>query len=243
MVPSQEELPAVRQDAIHLWTIPLDLDASIQAELHDSLNDVEKIHAERFLFVEHRRRFAIRRAALRSILGSYLGLQAKEVEFSINEFGKPWLPQSPGRYSFSASHSHEVAIVAVSEGGQVGADIEWIRDLPDLDNIARQFFAICEQEEIANTAEADRSLAFFRCWTRKEAFVKAIGLGLHYPLDQCRVPVGPLAGVAPIKVDCEHIIEACPLTVRDIPVPDGYVGALVHGRPAQMLETMHWSSG
>jgi 4'-phosphopantetheinyl transferase len=225
----------------HLWTIPLDLPVSDQVALQAFLSDEERAHAARFRFDEHRRRFIVRRGALRSIVAQYLALRPHEIEFRSGRFGKPWLPQASGELSFSASHSRELAIVAFASEGRLGSDIEWVQELPDRDDIARRFFTTGEQTDIENQADGERTPSFFRCWTRKEAFIKALGMGLQYPLDRFDVPVGRLVDDATVHVHDRAARAAGDWTVSDFEVPQGYVAATVHDRQSSHVQPLSWS--
>lgn len=226
----------------HLWTIPLRLGPRDQAALFRTLSDDEKAQAARLVFDEHRRRFINRRGALRSILAEYLELRPDEIEFRTGRFGQPWLPQAGEKLSFSASHSREVAIVVVGAERRLGADIEWVHDLPDRRAVASRYFTAREQHDIHNHVDGERTRAFFRCWTRKEAFIKALGLGLQYPLDRFDVPVGPLAGEGVVDVHDPSRAGAGAWRVRDLEVPEGYIAAIVHdGRSGGAIETLSWS--
>lgn len=238
---SVQRMCAPRPTATHLWTIPLDLPADDQKALYRSLSDEEKALAARFVFDDHRRRFINRRGALRSIVARYLDMRPDEIEYRTGRFGKPWLPQAGKQLSFSASHSREVAIVAVASEGCVGADIEWVRELPDRDDVARRFFTARECDDIANRSDGERTRSFFRCWTRKEAFIKALGMGLQYRLDRFDVPVGPLADDAMVDVHDAAPPATGAWAVRDLEVPEGYVAAIVRDGPNGDVEALSWS--
>jgi 4'-phosphopantetheinyl transferase len=205
------------------------------------LSNEEKSRAVRLELDEHRRRFINRRGALRSILARYLEMQPHEIEFRANRSGKAWLQSRGTGLSFSASHSHELAIVAVASKGRLGADIEWVRKLPDRDDLARRFFTVKEQNEIESQTAEERTQSFFRCWTRKEAFVKALGMGLHYPLDWLDVPVGPLVDDATVTVHDRSAPASGAWALRDPEMPCGYVAAIVDDDLSARVERFRWS--
>lgn len=170
---------------------PLDVDANALQSCWDLLDMSERARAARFRFARDRRRFVVRRAALRRLLAAHGGARAEALRFEENGFGKPRL--SGGPY-FSASHSGERMMVAVANV-EVGADVERID--PDLAwrPLADGLFETSERDALAALPEAAARTAFFHCWARKEAFVKALGLGLSYPLDAFAISVSDQAAL------------------------------------------------
>jgi 4'-phosphopantetheinyl transferase len=121
---------------------------------------------------------------LRRLLGGYLGIEPGELTFVYGSHGKPSLTEpAGGALSFNVSHSGELALLAFSRRGEIGVDIEEIRPIPDGEDIAARFFSAAEVARFRGIAPQAREAAFFRCWTRKEAYVKAVGEGLARPLD------------------------------------------------------------
>ena len=234
-----EHIP--RPTVTHLWTIGLDLPAADQSALYRSLSNEERAQAARFVFDEHRRRFVNRRGALRSILAQYLAMRPHEIEFRTGRFGKPRLPQADKQLSFSASHSRDVALVAIASEGHLGVDIERVEELPDRHDIGRCFFTAREQSEIEQGSEDERTRSFYRCWTRKEAFIKALGVGLQYPLDRFDVPAAPLADDAFVAVHDRAQSATGAWAVRDLEAPQGYVAAIVHDGRVGRVEALAWS--
>lgn len=176
------------------WT---DLDAvagSAEADLLGLLDDEERARADRFRFERDRRRFVLRRGLLRTLLAARLGRDPAALRFTRNAFGKPALPGSDLR--FSASHSHGTALLAVAWGVELGCDIERCDERIDTDGMARAHFAPGEISALERLPLGHRLDGFVRCWTRKEAYVKALGVGLSYPLDSFDTsdPGGSMAG-------------------------------------------------
>jgi 4'-phosphopantetheinyl transferase len=153
--------------------------------LQASLSSFEARRAERFRFERHRRRFIVTRGRLRQQLGARLGVRAEEVEFAYGENGKPCLKRNS--WHFNVSHCDDVALFAFSKSSAVGVDVEAIRPIREADAIAAQFFTPLERLD----CEVNRPLAFLRCWTRKEALVKALGEGLCMPLEQFDIAHAP----------------------------------------------------
>jgi 4'-phosphopantetheinyl transferase len=158
----------------------LDADGPALEEARGLLDARERERAASFRFEEDRRRFVVRRATLRRLLGVRTGQAPETLAFEENAFGKPRLRSGP---CFSASHSGDRMMVAIADV-EVGCDIERIDPALDWQPLAESFFAPSERRQLT---ERD---AFFRCWARKEAFVKALGRGLSYPLDAFEVSVG-----------------------------------------------------
>ena len=162
------------------------------------LSPAERARAERFVREADRWRFVISHGALRSILGDYLGLPAAALVFGSLGSGKPFLVSAP-EVHFNLSHSAEFAVVAVART-PVGIDIEQIHPFEDESDIASRSFSTAECDALKSLTEAERLSAFFRCWTRKEAYVKARGDGLSIPLDSFSVSLtGRLTGVTSLR--------------------------------------------
>lgn len=158
---------------------PGQLDASLAL-----LSPDERQRADRFRFPDDRRRFAVARATLRRVLGEVLGRDPKALEFDYGAQGKPALAQPPAGVplSFNASHSGERLLVGLVRGGEIGVDIERHRSTVDRDGLVRRYFSVAENACYFGLPDAERDQAFFDCWTRKEALVKALGRGLTFPL-------------------------------------------------------------
>lgn len=168
----------------------LDLDEAVVTELHGLLDGAERERAARFRFPEHRRRFIVRRARLRQLLGASAGRDPAELVFVEGDYGKPML--AGWDQCFSASHSGDAMMVAVCKL-PVGCDIEQIKVDLDWRRLAERFFASGERAALSAMDDAAGRDAFFRVWSRKEAFVKAVGQGLSYPLESFEVSSGEQA--------------------------------------------------
>jgi 4'-phosphopantetheinyl transferase len=162
---------------VHVWAVPLQGDPERFAGL---LSRAEQQRLDRFHFADHRRRYQIGHGALRLILGAYLGIDPAAVEFAQGPRGKPYLA-SKGPY-FNLSHSGKLALIGLASH-EIGLDVEKVRHLESLTEIARKHFSPTEFAALSALEGDARELAFYRCWTRKEAYIKAIGEGLSMPLD------------------------------------------------------------
>jgi 4'-phosphopantetheinyl transferase len=144
------------------------------------LDDDELRRARRFMFERDYRRFVTARTALRGYLGAWLGVSPQSVDIAYAAGGKPVLRDQESGLRFNISHAGDYALIAVASGREVGIDIEQVRDI-DVTAVARTMFSEREQMALAATAHAHRLEAFYRGWTRKESFLKALGSGLDFP--------------------------------------------------------------
>lgn len=187
------DLPALSERVAHVWRVALDVSGEVVAPLLDLLCPEERQQAARLRTEDLRRRFIVRRARLRQLLARYLEAAPADVRFDHGAYGKPALaaPWDNSRIEFSASHSAEIALVAIGQARAIGVDIERIRPLPDFEDLCRNYFAPAETEALGRIRESDRLPAFFRAWARKEAVLKALGTGLSLGLDQVEVSLEP----------------------------------------------------
>ena len=183
----------IADGAVELVRVRLDAELPATEELARCLSDVERARAERFVFARDRRRFIVGRARLRHFLASRLWTRPDRVELDYGPRGKPRLAGgcADSDLRFNVSHCEDVALYAFSSGREVGVDVEAVRELRDADAVAARFFSARENEAYRALPPCDRPLAFFRCWTRKEAFIKALGDGLYFPLHAFDVTLAP----------------------------------------------------
>jgi 4'-phosphopantetheinyl transferase len=183
----------LNNDEVLVWRISLDLAASGLERLRLVLSPDERERANRFHFEVDRRRSVVGRGYLRLLLGEILDLPADKLQFASDEFGKPGLiPAAQGLpLQFNLSHSGDLILIAITKGRAVGIDVERIRTDLNVDEVAARFFSATERKLLASLAGPERHEAFFTCWTRKEAYLKARGVGLSAPLDQFDVSFLP----------------------------------------------------
>jgi len=172
------------------WLLDVDLPHEEIAALYPLLDREERARAMRFRFPRDRDRFIARRGRLRRLLGSYLGKAAQAIVFRHNDYGKPLILADDGLH-FSLSHSHGLAFCAVAWDRAVGCDLEWQNDDLASRETADRLFSTRERAELHRLAPGQWIEGFYNCWTRKEAFVKALGRGLSHPLDSFDVSVAP----------------------------------------------------
>jgi len=216
----------VADRAVHLWVIRLAASEPVLEKCRGSLARDERERAERFHFEEHRRSYVLGRGALRALLGAYSGTAPASVEFSYGPKGKPAL-RGDAALRFNVSNSGDLAAFAFTAGCELGVDLERIRSLRDLEAVARRFFAPDEIGELMALAEEDRPSGFFNCWTRKEAYIKAVGDGLYVPLDSFSVTLRPGEAARMIQLNgSRETARGWTLEAFD-PAP-GFAGALAY---------------
>lgn len=180
----------IENSEIHVWEIYLDYNSDKVDKYIDILSDEEKNKAFSFRFSDVRGRYIISHAALRLLLSEYLGKSFAEISFYTNKKGKPYIKSNHGIY-FNLSHSHKISVVAISKEQEIGIDIEYLLRKINLKDIARRFFTIKENEKLDALPENLKKEAFFRCWTRKEAYLKAKGFGISVSLKSVEVSLLP----------------------------------------------------
>ena len=242
--PGRLERPV--EGEVHVWRVALDQGDEVVAGLRGVLAADEVARAERFHFERHRRRFTMARGALRRLLGGYLGTAPEAVRFEYGAREKPRLAE-PGSTSgsgveFNLSHSSEMALVAVTVGPEVGIDVEAVRPMEDALAISERFFSAAERVVLAACPESERDEAFFRCWTRKEAYVKAVGDGIALGLDRFDVSLEPGAGARFLALEGDLERAAAWSLVHIEPGP-GYVGALALPAHPRTVRGLEWEPG
>ena len=185
--------PVLSSKEVHIWYVSLEQLAIHSPYLSQILSKDERARAIKYRFDRDRQEFIVRRSLLRTILSQYLSVEPSRVQFGYGPYGKPHLA---GEFDndllqFNLAHSHELAVYAFTHKRQVGVDLEYIQPLSDIERISSQFFTAQENRKIRELDSSARLLAFYHCWTRKEAYVKAVGTGLTQPLDQFEVSVEP----------------------------------------------------
>jgi 4'-phosphopantetheinyl transferase len=223
------ELP---EDEVQLWRVDLEAVRGDESRWQKLLSVDESTRASRFHFSNDRQRFVASRALLRIILAGYLATDPNGLRFSYSQKEKPSLqPQQAGSdITFNISHSAGIALFAFTRGRDVGVDVERVRRDFDVEAIARRFFSEHEQRQLASFPPEEKADAFFRCWTRKEAYIKATGDGLSLPLSQFDVSLvaGEPNALLATRPDGSEINR---WLLQEVPGGDGHIGALcVRGR-------------
>jgi 4'-phosphopantetheinyl transferase len=218
---------ALTSGEIHIWRQALDLESPETDELRSVLSLDELERARRFRFDHDRSHFTVSRGTLRRLLGTYLRLAPANLRFVYSEYGRPILmPETTSiPIEFNVSHSAGYAIFAFAYRRRIGVDIEKLRRDFSTIEIAERFFSLTERSALRELPVELRHEAFFRCWTRKEAFIKALGEGLSHPLDQFDVSLVPNAPPE-LLATRPDAAEARNWGLWNVKVPDDYVAAL-----------------
>jgi 4'-phosphopantetheinyl transferase len=220
---------------VHLWIVRLESSEDNFARSLAWLSAEETARADRFRFDRHRRAYVLGRAALRVLLGDYLGMDAGTVRFVYGPQGKPALSDGACPLRFNASNSGNLAGYAFTTGCEIGIDVEQYRPIRDLEHIAHRFFSPEETAELLELPASEKDAAFFNCWTRKEAYIKAMGGGLSIPLDSFRVTLRP--GAAARMVTLGGSAEAARgWTLHDFTPAQQYAGAIAYPDQPRRLQ-------
>jgi 4'-phosphopantetheinyl transferase len=234
----------ISSGTVHVWQFEIALPKNQADRYRNILSPDENERADRFYFDRDRIRFIAARAAMRSILASYLNVAPGEIIFSYAANGKPELAGglNESGLKFNLSHSHDRALLGVVSNFCIGVDIEFINHEFASDEIAQRFFAPGEVSRLRAMPQMERSPAFFSCWTRKEAYIKAVGQGLSLPLDSFEVAFGP--GVEPNLLRVETSPEdAARWRMYSIPAAEGYAAAIIVEGKDHRIEYREWDWG
>lgn len=225
--------PSGAPDAVEVWRIGLAVPDGEHAARAALLPPEDAARAGRFRFARDQRRWVAARGALRAILAGYACVPAAALAFRVGPHGKPALdgPAGAGDLRFNLSHSGDLALCAVARGREVGVDVELIRPDFATGEVTRRFFAPAEVAALEALPAADQTEAFFACWTRKEAYIKARGTGIALGLDRFEVALGPGRPAALLATHDEPgAVERWRLMA--LAPGAGYAGALVTEGPA-----------
>jgi 4'-phosphopantetheinyl transferase len=226
--PLPDEPLSLTASDIHVWHISLRPAESRLSQLRASLSPEECARAERFAFGDARRRFVAAHGTLRTILGRYVSERPEALSFTAGRHGKPSLVGPRGTVEnvrFNLTHSHDSALIAVTQDREVGIDLERIRDNVDSLKLAERFFSPGEFERLHQMPREEANRLFFTLWTCKEACLKSIGTGLSVDLDRCEVLPVPGELVARVRFLGEsRPREDC--LVRILSLGPDYVGAV-----------------
>ena len=229
--------PALAQHELHVWRASIDVPSLLLRRFESTLHANEKERAEKFLVPQGRERFVAARGILRELLATYLEIDPEKVDLQYGPQGKPSLSAAhKSQICFSVSHSQGMGVFAFARGCEVGVDVEQIRANFKGMEIASHFFS---SEEIAALAKLPPELAteaFFGCWTRKEAYVKARGQGLSIPLRSFTVRFE----------DSQQLLrdeEGAPWNCYGLGPAAGFAGAVVAKGENWSLKYWEWSAG
>jgi len=232
---------ALADQDVHVWCADLDPVGANCEILVETLSPDEQARAARFHFDQHRNRFIAARWSLRGILGSYLNATPAEIVFAYGAQGKPLLAGdlAASPIQFNLAHSQNLALIAVTRGRDIGVDVEAMRPMTELKEIARRFFSPAEAERLEKVPEADQVRAFFTCWTRKEAYIKATGLGISAGLDKFEVSFSPHDPPALLRHYADPH-EPGQWTLFHLEPAAGFIGAIAARELGLHLRSWRW---
>jgi 4'-phosphopantetheinyl transferase len=239
--PAARHRLTARAEDVDVWATALDRAPAALERLRAILTDEETARAARFHFARDARRFVVARATLREVLAAYLGVVPRDVRFAYGPRDKPALapPLDASGVQFNVSHSGEIALYAVALHRRVGVDVEQVRALDDLTALARRNFSPAECAALFALPAAQYPLAFFACWTRKEAYIKALGDGLSHPLDAFTVSFAAGAPARVVEIAGDPA-AAAQWTLAAIDVPPRYAAAVAIDAPATITMRGFW---
>ena len=223
---------------VHVWRVPLDSTDAVLQPLAATLSLDERARAEKFFFDRDRNAYVTARGVLRELLAGYLHRSPSELQFAYESRGKPFLahPSSDQPLNFNVAHSRNIALLAFSRGISLGVDIEFIRTDIASEEIATRYFATQEVAELRALPAEQRPAAFFLAWTRKEAYVKALGDGLQIPLASFCVSLTPEQPATLQSADSSR------WTLRNLVPGSGYAGAVVAEGKNWRLRCFDWQA-
>jgi medium-chain acyl-[acyl-carrier-protein] hydrolase len=236
--------PRLGEGEVHVWRVPLDQPEEYPARLRPLLSADEEARAGRFRFPRDRARFIVGRGLLRVLLGRYLSSPPERLRFAYGACGKPILAEGPaaGGLCFNVAHSDGLALIGVTRGREVGVDLERLRPDLAMERLATNCFSAQELQDLRAVPREMRTQAFFHCWTRKEAYLKATGTGLSAALDRFDVTLRP-GEPAMLLANRDDPDAVRRWSLRDLQPGPGFVGALVVERDPRRLWYGDWSDG
>jgi 4'-phosphopantetheinyl transferase len=218
--------PKLAPDEVHIWTMPTQTSSPVVTQLQRVLSREELERASRFRFQHLTDAYIITHGVLRFLLARYLDRAPAEISFKYGVRGKPVVSEIP-QFQFNLTHSEGLAAVAVTTGCALGIDLERLRPISDIEEIAGRYFCPEEAAEILSMNPGEREPAFFRCWTRKEAYIKAIGDGLSCPLDSFQVAVQADSPARLVHISGDRV-AAARWTLHDLFLAPDYIAGLAY---------------
>ncbi len=218
---------------VYIWPLRTACSQHVTKQFERILTPDEMNRAERFQFSHHRQSYTVVRGALKFLIAGYIGASPAFVRLEYGKRGKPSIREHFG-LNFNTSHSGGLAVFAFALNSEIGIDLELIRPLPDMCDLATRFFCREETEELMDVPADQRERAFFLCWTRKEAYIKAVGDGLYLALDSFRVTLHPDAPVAFVHLDHDRF-AARAWSLHNVNVAPGYAAAVAYHSPTRII--------
>jgi len=233
---SAPEVPELVPNELHVWRAPLSPTIDQLDSFGDVLSSDESVRRARFRFEEHRQSWSASRTVLRHVISQYIRVPPGEIRFDYNKYGKPELRRDQNHLDLcsNTSYSSKIMVCAISSGMRVGVDIERVRDLDDLDRLADRVFSATALRSLHELPHDQKIRAFFNCWTRKEAYSKALGLGLSLPPDSFDVTFR-LEEPPRITRVSNPSVDLSGWLLADLPLDEQFAGAVaVEGLPSRI---------
>jgi 4'-phosphopantetheinyl transferase len=239
MTPGSSQHPGLGE--VHIWFAHVDLNPRVLQDLDATLSQRERDRANRFVFERHKVRYVFAQGVLRDVLSRATGIAPAEIEFTGNLYGKPFLKTAAGMapLQFNLSHSEDLVAVALVEQRAIGVDVEYIRPVLDLNSVAEDNYTPGEFSSMREVAGEARKALFFRYWTRKESYIKAVGKGLSIPLNtfDTRFERGARGRNLGRTVDAPHVDS---WWIEDLAPPAKYAGAVTVEKGLESIEYFEW---
>jgi len=226
--------PPLQKKEVHVWSSGLMPSKSALLGYWEILSEVEKDRSELFRFAKDRIAYVTAKGVLRKLLGHYLDVIPSTIQFEHNSFGKPFLAEAPHALQFNISHSGGIGLFGFAPDAEIGVDIEQVKSEIQVQKTAARFFSKNEADTILSLAKEDQVNAFFKCWTRKEAFIKGHGQGMSLPLDEFEVSVLDETLVELRRVAWDEN-EAKEWRLTSFDVAEGFVGAMACRTPVERV--------
>lgn len=232
---------SISASMVQVWAAPLDVAPARLARLARLLHADERKRAARFHGATLSQRFVAGRGLLREVLAAYLDMDAADIRFAYDAYGKPELADPVGPpLRFNVAHSAGLILVAVSRGARLGVDVEAVLRFDDMEGVAGRFFSPRERGRLANLPVADHVAAFYRCWTRKEAYLKAVGTGLSTPLDSFDVSVS--LDESALLYDTGDARAPSRWSIVHLEPAREFIGAIALEHPSPSVDCWRWLS-
>jgi len=240
--PSPPTHPDLADDEIHVWCAGLDKLVSDLPAFAALLSESERKRADRFQFDRDRNRFIVRHGLLRMILGRYLNIEPARVTFAYESRGKPLLygRAAVPTFHFNLSHSNGLALIAGTRHAALGVDVERVRSVPEADQIAAKFFSPRESAMLNAIPAEQKMEAFFHCWTRKEAYLKATGEGIADALPRIEVSLSLSQPARLLKINGDALAASL-WTISALAPAPGFVGALAIKAGGPKISCWRWT--
>jgi 4'-phosphopantetheinyl transferase len=225
--PSPWDNISLNDSDVHVWVCSLDNPSAFSPTAWSTLSTEERNRAKKFKFNLHRNRYITGHVFLRECLARYTERRPHILQFTYGPFGKPTLTEDldHARIHFNLAHSENLALLAITRAAAIGADIENIRPLPDMDSLVERFFSARESALFQEMPANRRRIAFFNLWTRKEAFLKATGEGIGQRLNKIEVSFEPGKPAKVHRID-DDVQEAEKWQLHDLPIVEGFAAAI-----------------